>query len=32
MGMAFGFVVALPDAGGFAVDLDDIRMMLDRLA
>ena len=32
MGMGFGFVVALPDAGGFAVDLDDIRMMLDRLA
>lgn len=32
MGMNFGFVVALPAEGGFAVDLDDILMMLDRLS
>lgn len=32
MGMNFGFVVALPAEGGFAVVLDDILMMLDRLS
>jgi hypothetical protein len=32
MGMDFGFVVARPAEGGFAVDLDDILMMLDRLS
>ena len=32
MDMTFGFVVARPAEGGFAVDLDEIRMMLDRLS
>jgi Glycosyltransferase 61 len=31
MGMTFGFVVALPAEGGFAVDLTDIPLMLDSL-
>lgn len=32
MEMRFGFVVATPADGGFAVDLDEIRLMLDRLS
>lgn len=32
MGMRFGFVVARPAEDGFAADLDEIRLMLDRLS
>lgn len=32
MEMRFGFVVAAPAEGGFVVDLDEVRLMLDRLA
>lgn len=32
MGMTFGFVVAHPAEGGFAVDPDEVRLMLDRLS
>ncbi|HWL58445.1 MAG TPA: glycosyltransferase family 61 protein [Paracoccus sp. (in: a-proteobacteria)] len=31
MGMKFGFVVGLPSGTGFAVDLDEIKPMLERL-
>lgn len=32
MQMTFGFVVGRPDAAGFSVDLDEIRLMLDALS